>query len=91
VHPDPDSILASDADAVVLHRDLDAEERALAPDWMPLADPLPGAAERRREVPALALRLERRLGPPDHADALALAWDLSDRTGSDRGEPPQPE
>lgn len=87
VHPDVPSILASDADAVVLHLDLDAEERALAPDWMPLPDPLPGEATRRERTRALASELEQRLGPPDFQDRLALAWDLT-RVRAPRSEHP---
>jgi hypothetical protein len=88
VRPDVASILASGAVAVVLHLDLDAEERNLAPDWMPLPDPMPGAQTRREQTRALARALEQRLGPPDFRDRLALAWDLTRVRATRSGRPP---
>lgn len=77
VRPTPAALLASDARYLVVHLDPDAEEDALTPSSTP-RDPAirEHLARRRRRGAALAERLRRAWGAPDHATPTHLAWDL---------------
>ncbi|HVT58681.1 MAG TPA: hypothetical protein VHR45_09785 [Thermoanaerobaculia bacterium] len=80
VEPYPESILASRARYLVVHRDLSKEELRLP--QMPLAqrgDDLAAKVEYEMHSHAvnLAHHLKRLWGPPDYADEVLQVWDLA--------------
>jgi hypothetical protein len=69
----PRELAASRARWLVVHRDLGAEEDAIA------AEPYPAPLRRtlRSQAARLSAELRRAWGPPDYRDPAVLVWDLA--------------
>ncbi len=90
VEPRPEAILASPARWLVVHRKSAWElDRVQLDDTVGLAVPPALRPISRRLARRLGGWLERRWGPPDHADALLLVWDL-DRVRAAQAAADQP-
>jgi hypothetical protein len=89
VEPRPEAFLATPARWLVVHRRSVWElDRIGTESWTGLRVPPPLRPLSRRVARRLGGWLERRWGPPDHADARILVWDL-ERVRDER-EPPRP-